>query len=170
MSKLIKVAFGLYLVTAFVSLPRLMQVAFAILFWSLLLALIVVYIVVCIVAWRTGVRVSNPYDEFRKQMKNKADEARRATDRQRAFRDAWAEAFGVDYDDYAGFRRAYGTTAAPKRPAKPAWCNVLGLPQNATKDQIKAQYRRLAKTTHPDAGGSATAFSRLQKAYEEAMR
>lgn len=43
---------------------------------------------------------------------------------------------------------------------------ILGVRRDATDDQVKAAYRRRAKTTHPDSGGDADAFSRVQKAYE----
>jgi curved DNA-binding protein CbpA len=43
---------------------------------------------------------------------------------------------------------------------------ILGVRRDATDDQIKAAYRRRAKTTHPDSGGDPEAFSRVQKAYE----
>jgi len=42
---------------------------------------------------------------------------------------------------------------------------VLDVPQDATKDQIKRAYRRKAKSTHPDAGGSKEAFADLAMAY-----
>lgn len=43
---------------------------------------------------------------------------------------------------------------------------ILGVRRDATDDQVKAAYRRRAKTTHPDSGGDPEAFSRVQKAYE----
>ena len=43
---------------------------------------------------------------------------------------------------------------------------TLGLPPEATAAQVKAAYRRLAATTHPDQGGEATAFIRVRAAYE----
>jgi len=43
---------------------------------------------------------------------------------------------------------------------------ILGVRRDATDDQVKAAYRRRAKTTHPDSGGDPAAFSRVQKAYE----
>ena len=49
---------------------------------------------------------------------------------------------------------------------KPCW-EILGLPKDATKDEVRARYRDLAKTHHPDAGGDKGAFSRLSNAYEE---
>lgn len=43
---------------------------------------------------------------------------------------------------------------------------VLGLTREATSDEVKAAFRRLAVTAHPDRGGSAVAFIRLRAAYE----
>lgn len=43
---------------------------------------------------------------------------------------------------------------------------VLGVSRTATEKEILRAYRRAAKRTHPDAGGSAAAFRRAQAAYE----
>lgn len=42
----------------------------------------------------------------------------------------------------------------------------LGLQFDATQDEIKAAYRRLAGVHHPDRGGSPEVFRRIQSAYE----
>lgn len=42
---------------------------------------------------------------------------------------------------------------------------ILGVPRSATTEQIRAAYRRLAKTMHPDAGGDPEAFIELSNAY-----
>lgn len=39
----------------------------------------------------------------------------------------------------------------------------LGVPRDATADQVKRAYRARAKRAHPDAGGSAAAFQRLRR-------
>lgn len=36
-----------------------------------------------------------------------------------------------------------------------------------TQEQLRAQYRKLATKYHPDAGGNADKFNRLQNAYEK---
>lgn len=41
----------------------------------------------------------------------------------------------------------------------------LGIPKNATIDQIKDAYREKAKAHHPDKGGSSEAFRRVSNAY-----
>lgn len=47
---------------------------------------------------------------------------------------------------------------------------LLGVPKNASRQQIKRAYRRLSKMYHPDAGGNDSAmFIRLNEAYETLM-
>jgi DnaJ-domain-containing protein 1 len=47
---------------------------------------------------------------------------------------------------------------------------VLGLPTNATPQQIKQRYRMLAKKYHPDLGGDPRQMQRLVAAYEFLMK
>ena len=42
----------------------------------------------------------------------------------------------------------------------------LGVKPSASPDQIRLAYRRLAKTTHPDAGGTEAAMAALTEAYQ----
>ena len=42
----------------------------------------------------------------------------------------------------------------------------LGLKFDATQEEIKSAYRRLAGVHHPDRGGSPEVFHRIQAAYE----
>lgn len=42
----------------------------------------------------------------------------------------------------------------------------LGLKFDATQEEIKSSYRRLAGVHHPDRGGSPEVFHRIQSAYE----
>lgn len=46
---------------------------------------------------------------------------------------------------------------------------VLGLPQNATQQQIRQKFRQLVLVAHPDKGGSTKAFVILNKAYLTAL-
>ncbi len=48
--------------------------------------------------------------------------------------------------------------------------NVLGLPPNATPQQIKRRYRVLAKKYHPDRGGDQRQMQRIIAAYELLMK
>lgn len=56
--------------------------------------------------------------------------------------------------------RPFGATAAVPNPEK-----VLGVNRSASRDEIRAAYRRRARALHPDKGGDATAFNMLQQAY-----
>jgi hypothetical protein len=43
---------------------------------------------------------------------------------------------------------------------------VLGVPEGSSGEEIKAAYRRLLRTVHPDVGGNAALFEFVQAAYE----
>ena len=43
---------------------------------------------------------------------------------------------------------------------------TLGLESNATADEVKQAYRKLAMKHHPDRGGSETEFKKIKEAYE----
>lgn len=43
---------------------------------------------------------------------------------------------------------------------------VLGLERNASNQQIKSRYRKLASENHPDRGGNNESFIKIRKAYE----
>jgi curved DNA-binding protein len=43
--------------------------------------------------------------------------------------------------------------------------DTLGVPKNATTDEIKKAYRKLASATHPDKGGDTKKFQDIQAAY-----
>lgn len=43
---------------------------------------------------------------------------------------------------------------------------TLGIKANATEDEIKKAYRQKVKENHPDRGGDAAKFEKIQKAYE----
>jgi hypothetical protein len=62
----------------------------------------------------------------------------------------------------------------PARNGKPArpWHEVLEFDADTPRDPgvVRDVYRLLAKSRHPDAGGSAEAFKELTDAYEEGMR
>ena len=44
---------------------------------------------------------------------------------------------------------------------------VLGLPLDATRDEAQRAFRRLAKQTHPDAGGDPSAFRAVAGAWAQ---
>ncbi len=49
------------------------------------------------------------------------------------------------------------------------WWDILGINSRASKDQIKDAYRKKAMQHHPDRGGNAETFHKIQKAYETAI-
>jgi curved DNA-binding protein len=43
--------------------------------------------------------------------------------------------------------------------------NILGVAKNATADEVKQAYRKLAAKHHPDRGGDTASFQKIQEAY-----
>jgi len=43
---------------------------------------------------------------------------------------------------------------------------ILGVQENATQEDIKKKYRKLAKENHPDAGGNEETFKKISTAYD----
>lgn len=62
-----------------------------------------------------------------------------------------------------------GFTALPAPGAAQPWWEVLGVSQGATHETIKAAWRRLASTAHPDKGGSHDQMAAINKALAEGM-
>jgi hypothetical protein len=58
----------------------------------------------------------------------------------------------------------------PRVTHRPPCLAAMNLPADATLDQVKAAFRRLARATHPDVGGDARDFVTLHRHYEEAVR
>ena len=63
-----------------------------------------------------------------------------------------------------------GVPALPEgKPLEPCFA-ALGFAERPTDaEAVREQYRRMAKVTHPDAGGSAAAFDALKKNYEACL-
>jgi hypothetical protein len=53
-----------------------------------------------------------------------------------------------------------------RRRAEAPWFEVLAVRRGAPRDEVKAAYRRLVQATHPDHGGDAAKFRRVQAAWE----
>jgi len=49
------------------------------------------------------------------------------------------------------------------------WCATLGVRFPCSVDVVKAAYRRLAKESHPDAGGDPVSFGVVEQAYRDAL-
>ena len=43
---------------------------------------------------------------------------------------------------------------------------ILNIEENASKDEIKTAYRKLASKHHPDRGGDTATFQNIQQAYD----
>jgi hypothetical protein len=71
-----------------------------------------------------------------------------------------------------GMRSMWESRANPARMMleRQQALNVLGLPPNATPQQIKRRYRALAKRNHPDRGGDQKQMQRIIAAYELLMK
>jgi len=71
-----------------------------------------------------------------------------------------------------GAQTLFGTLTSPVRPLleRQQALAVLGLPPNATRQQIKQRYRVLAKKHHPDRGGDQREMRRIIAAYELLMK
>lgn len=62
-----------------------------------------------------------------------------------------------------------GFQALPPPPGG-GWRAVLGLGQDATRDEIERAFREKAKKAHPDAGGTTTEMQRLTDARDAGLR
>jgi hypothetical protein len=61
--------------------------------------------------------------------------------------------------------RGYTALPAPGQTSGISWWTVLGVPINSAPDQVKEAYRILAKKHHPDRGGDAELFRRVNEAW-----
>lgn len=55
------------------------------------------------------------------------------------------------------------------KPLEPCFLGLGFIERPKTTDEVKAQYRRMAKALHPDAGGSEVAFCALEKNYRQCL-
>lgn len=66
--------------------------------------------------------------------------------------------------------RGFAALPAPGESGASSWWNVLGVPINATAEQVREAYRVLVFKHHPDKGGDAELFRRVQQAFEQFER
>lgn len=52
---------------------------------------------------------------------------------------------------------------------EPCFAGLGFIDRPETEEEVKAQYRRMAKGMHPDAGGDAAAFAALQENYQRCL-
>jgi DnaJ-domain-containing protein 1 len=71
-----------------------------------------------------------------------------------------------------GARALWSSRVNPVRPIveRQQALAVLGLPPDATRQQIKRRYRELAKKYHPDRGGDQKEMRRIIAAYQLLMK
>ena len=71
-----------------------------------------------------------------------------------------------------GARAFWSSRVNPVRPIleRQQALAVLGLPSDATRQQIKRRYRELAKIYHPDRGGDQNEMRRIIAAYQVLMK
>lgn len=62
-----------------------------------------------------------------------------------------------------------GFIAIPERASSKTCWDILGIPETKDKEKIRNRYKALAKTAHPDGGGSSAMFAELHNATEEAI-
>lgn len=74
---------------------------------------------------------------------------------------------GSSNDIYAGFL-ALPETAGPSTAG--TWWDVLRVSHTASPEEINAAFRRLARTAHPDAGGSTEQMAALNEARAQGMK
>jgi hypothetical protein len=75
---------------------------------------------------------------------------------------------GIERWGTSDMARAAFTGFAALPAGGSTWYDVLGVAPAASKAEIEAAYRRLVKTTHPDAGGDREQFLEIQRAHQEA--
>lgn len=68
---------------------------------------------------------------------------------------------GFDDDDEGGFHGHGGRGGPAKDVDTQKLYDIIGVPKDATFDQIKKAYRKLAIKHHPDKGGDQAKVSRL---------
>lgn len=75
---------------------------------------------------------------------------------------------------FASYRDAMATAVKrallPTAPVLPACIRFFGLRPPITRDALLAKYRELARQTHPDHGGSCSAFKVVQSNFEAASQ
>ena len=82
---------------------------------------------------------------------------------------AWLEEFRQRPKELPGGEQA-APQQKPSMPLADAYA-VLGLPQTATLEEVKRNYRNLARLFHPDVpGGYEEAMKLLNDAYKEVMK
>lgn len=67
-------------------------------------------------------------------------------------------------------RQTFKAFRALPAPQSASWWSILRLEQSASREEIEAAFRRLARERHPDRGGSDAMMADLNRARDEALR
>ena len=73
---------------------------------------------------------------------------------------------GFPFGDFEEMGGMPGRGGPPKEVNNTEFYKIIGVEKNATYDEIKKAYRKLALKKHPDRGGDKDEFAKLQNAYE----
>lgn len=73
---------------------------------------------------------------------------------------------GFPFEEFAGMQGGPRGGGAKREVDNSKFYEVLGVEKNATYDQIKKAYRKLALRAHPDKGGDPEKFKEITNAYE----
>ena len=80
--------------------------------------------------------------------------------------DVKAEGHGSPYEWKDAFRERMGLDEARRVVADGSPWSILGVDENAAWEQVKKAYRKMVMKHHPDKGGDAAMFRKVQGAYE----
>ncbi|WP_363800050.1 hypothetical protein ABU614_08550 [Lysobacter firmicutimachus] len=70
-------------------------------------------------------------------------------------------------DPRPGLHRFYGAAATSRRRARGTVVEGFGVVRDAHVAEVEAAYRRRRADAYPDRGGSAEAFGRVQRAFDQ---
>jgi DnaJ family protein A protein 2 len=73
---------------------------------------------------------------------------------------------GFPFEEFAGMQGGRGGGGPKKEVDNKKYYELLCVEKNATYDQIKKSYRKLALKNHPDKGGDPEKFKEITNAYE----
>lgn len=117
----------------------------------------------------TGIAVYFTYDGI--QMVLACDKWNRVEDNMQAIRKTISSLRMIpEWGVSDMLKRAFtGFKALEEKNDKRSWEEILGVPRGATTSEIKDAYRKQVMQHHPDKGGDAETFHKIQKAYEEGI-
>lgn len=79
--------------------------------------------------------------------------------------------FDVEFDRvFGGFLATPDDTALLLGSGKSPWWEILGVKEDATRDDIRNAFRALSLVHHPDRGGKDEDFKRINEAFREGMK